>query len=105
MNDDAPTERVERCRGSGELVTAERTFQGVRYRITRYQALSASGLPIPGRHRIDGAIDPAGLPAEHLVGESLTLRLEDGRALRVTLADAGGRVLSVGHGPSRCGCC
>jgi hypothetical protein len=33
------------------------------------------------------------------------LRLEDGRALPVTLADACGRVLSEGHGPSRCQCC
>jgi len=39
------------------------------------------------------------------VGSSLVLRLEDGRALGITLADGAGRVLAEGHGPSRCLCC
>jgi hypothetical protein len=35
----------------------------------------------------------------------LTLRLQDGRALGITIADTTGRVLAEGHGPSRCLCC
>jgi hypothetical protein len=50
------------------------------------------------------AIEPAGAPAD-LVGEPLTLRLEDGRAIAIMLASSDGRVLAEGHGPSRCNCC
>jgi hypothetical protein len=35
----------------------------------------------------------------------MTLRLEDGRALAITLVDIEGRVLSEGHGPTKCLCC
>jgi hypothetical protein len=42
---------------------------------------------------------------EPLIGQSLTLRLEDGRAIAITIADTTGRVLAEGHGPSRCLCC
>jgi len=63
-------------------------------------------MPIPGRHRIEGAIDvPSSEDVSDLVGTPLVLKLEDGRAIAVTLADAAGRVLLEGHGPSRCQCC
>jgi hypothetical protein len=45
--------------------------------------------------------DPAAL-----VGANITLDLEDGRSLALTLADADGRVLAEGHGPGHgCSCC
>jgi hypothetical protein len=63
-------------------------------------------MPIPGLHRIEGSVDlSAGSDMSGLVGLPLTLRLEDGRAMGITIADATGRVLSEGHGPSRCLCC
>jgi hypothetical protein len=97
---------VEEYVGVGDLSGQGEVLRQVRYKIARYQGSSANGLPIPGLHRIEGAIDlPPNEDVADLVGAPLVLRLEDGRALAVTLADAGGRVLSEGHGPSRCLCC
>lgn len=78
----------------------------VRYALTRYQGLAANGLPVPGVFRLEGIVD-AGMAASfaEVVGVPLSLTLADGRVLGVTLADATGRVLSEGHGPSRCLCC
>ena len=77
----------------------------VRYRIARYQGhAEGSGLPIPGLHRIEGSVETSA-DLGPLVGAPLTLRLEDGRALAVTIAGSDGRVLAEGHGPSRCSCC
>jgi hypothetical protein len=95
---------VEECSGLGELSRQGTVIRPVRYRISRYQAKLPSGLPVPGLHRIEGTIDSADGDAD-LVGAPLTLRLEDGRALGITLADAHGRVLTEGHGPRRCVCC
>jgi hypothetical protein len=95
---------VEECTGEGELLRRGEILGRVRYRISRYQGmLEGSGLPVPGMHRIEGSIDLD--DATGLVGASLTLRLEDGRSLPITLAE-GGRVLTEGHGPAHgCSCC
>jgi hypothetical protein len=96
---------VEEYAGVGDLSAKGEVVQQVRYQISRYQGfVEHSGLPIPGLHRIEGSVDAAADLAP-LVGQSLTLRLEDGRALAITIADAGGRVLAEGHGPMRCLCC
>jgi hypothetical protein len=96
---------VEEYAGVGDLNAKGDLIRQVRYRIARYQGfVEHSGLPIPGVHRIEGSLDtPADLAP--LIGESLTLRLEDGRAIAITIADTTGRVLAEGHGPSRCLCC
>jgi hypothetical protein len=98
---------VEECAGVGSIRWQDREVPEVPYRISRYQGLAASGLPIPGLHRIEGAIALTGLTdTAALVGKNLTLKLEDGRTLALTLADADGRVLAEGHGPGRgCSCC
>jgi hypothetical protein len=99
---------VEQCSGEGDLSRRQgEVIRRVRYRIARSQGMqSGNGLPIPGLHRIEGAIDvESGVDLESLVGIPLTLRLEDGRALGITLADDQGRVLAEGHGPMRCLCC
>jgi hypothetical protein len=69
--------------------------------------LEGSGMPVPGLHRIDGSIDIAlGDDEIRLLGAPLTLRLEDGRTLAITLVGRDGRILAEGHGPSRgCSCC
>ena len=97
---------VEECIGTGAIQSGDDLFANVRYRISRFQGMTASGLPIPGLHRTEGAVDVSAIPdAGARVGTDLTLRLDDGRALILTLAEPDGRVLSVGHGPSRCLCC
>ena len=97
---------VEQCSGVGSLALGDRVFDKVAYDVKRFQGISASGMPIPGLHRFEGSVDIAGLPAlRERVGASFTLRLQDGRAWRVTLADENGSILTEGHGPSRCTCC
>ena len=97
---------LEECAGVGDLERKGAVLRRVRYRISRYQGFAPTGMPVPGVHRVEGSIDvdPAGVAPE-LVGEPLTLRLEDGRAIAITLASADGRVLAEGHGPMRCNCC
>jgi hypothetical protein len=98
---------LEECEGVGDLERGGERVRRVSYHITRYQAFAPNGMPVPGLHRVEGsiAVDPATAPADELVGEPLTLRLEDGRAIVITLASPDGRVLAEGHGPSRCCCC
>ena len=98
---------VEQYAGVGSLRFRDRTLGAIPYRISRYQGMAMSGLPIPGLHRIEGTLALATLPeASELVGADITLELEDGRSLALTVADSSGRVLAEGHGPRHgCGCC
>ncbi|HEX6992587.1 MAG TPA: hypothetical protein VF339_00415 [Gammaproteobacteria bacterium] len=94
---------VEECVGVGEIALSDRVLAGVRYDVRRFQAFTPSGMPVPGLHRIEGRI---GFEDERpAVPCDCTLRLEDGRSLRITIVDADGHVLAEGHGPSRCHCC
>ncbi len=105
MNTDGLT-LVEECTGSGTLESGGQRSLPVRYEIRRFQGITASGLPVPGLHRIEGQVEPLTSDSlEAMVGVGVTLRLDDGRALGVTVASAHGRVLTEGHGPSRCHCC
>ena len=98
---------VEQYAGVGSLRCGDRTLAAIPYRINRYQGMALSGLPIPGLHRIEGTLELASAPeTTGLVGADVTLELEDGRSLKLTVADDSGRVLAEGHGPGRgCGCC
>ena len=98
---------VEQYAGVGSLRARDRTIAAVPYRISRYQGLATSGLPVPGLHRIEGVVELASeSDAAALVGADVTLGLEDGRTLALTIADEHGRVLAEGHGPRHgCGCC
>ena len=96
---------IEQSSGIGELVKDGTVLGQVRYSISRYQGmLVGSGMPIPGLHRLEGSTDFE-VADISLIGRPLTLRLEDGRALGVTLAARDGRLLSEGHGPGGCSCC
>jgi hypothetical protein len=98
---------VEETAGAGELLLNDSTLRRVQYSVSRFQGvMEGSGLPIPGLHRIEGAIDfqPNEDPLEW-IGVPLKLKLEDGRILGITLLDSSGRILNEGHGPSRCFCC
>lgn len=98
---------VEEISGSGDLLLNGELHSRVHYTVRRFQGmLEGSGLPLPGMHRIEGAIDlSANSDAVALVGAPLSLKLEDGRVLGVDLVDRSGRILSEGHGPSKCLCC
>jgi hypothetical protein len=97
---------VEEMSGVGEVTWQGASFQPVPYRISRFQAMTRAGLPVPGLHRIEGQLTLDGITdAARLEGGSVTLRLEDGRTMSLTVADEDGRVLAEGHGPSRCTCC
>ena len=98
---------VEQYAGVGTVKFRDRTLGLIPYRISRYQGMALSGLPVPGLHRIEGALELKGVPeASALVGADVTLELEDGRSLALSVADETGRVLAEGHGPQRgCGCC
>jgi len=97
---------VEECIGVGDLERKGDVLQRVRYRISRYQGFAPTGMPVPGVHRVEGSIEVGSAGASSdLVGEPLTLRLEDGRAIAITLASTDGSILAEGHGPSRCCCC
>jgi hypothetical protein len=96
---------VEQSSGTGQLVHNGTLLGAVRYSISRFQGfLIGSGMPIPGLHRLEGTTDYQ-VSDVTLIGRPLMLRLEDGRALTVTIAARDGRLLSEGHGPSRCSCC
>ena len=98
---------VEEYAGVGSLRWRDRKIGDVPYRISRYQGMALSGLPIPGLHRIEGTLALAGVAdAAALVGADVKLDLEDGRTLALTVADEDGRVLAEGHGPPHgCSCC
>lgn len=98
---------VEDGSGTGELLQNDRMLRRVRYHVRRYQGMmDDSGLPIPGLFRIEGSIDfDAGRDSTDWINTPLTLRLEDGRALAIAVVDTEGRVLSEGHGPTKCLCC
>ena len=97
---------VEQLAGVGELFRDGTLLRRVRYSIARYQGmLVGSGMPIPGVHRIEGSTDYE-VTDVTIIGRPLTLRLEDGRAIGVTIAARDGRLLSEGHGPGHgCSCC
>jgi hypothetical protein len=99
---------VEACSGTGDLVRAGAVVQRVRYRLDRYQGMmEASGLPIPGLHRLEGTVESeAEVLPPSIVGADLTLRLEDGRSVGITVVSQDGSILAEGHGPGRgCSCC
>ena len=98
---------VEEREGEGRLTVRGEVVGSVGYAINRFQAMTAGGMPVPGLHRIEGQLTVGDLPETLGLEQDmhLALELEDGRRLDLTLLDTSGRVLAVGHGPGKCGCC
>jgi hypothetical protein len=98
---------VEESEGEGNLTIRGTPVGTVPYALARYQAMTAGGLPVPGLHRIEGRLQLDRLGSELALERDmhLSLDLEDGRRLDLTLLDTDGRVLAEGHGPGKCGCC
>lgn len=97
---------VEECAGTGQVTWRGETYAPVPYAISRFQAMTRGGLPVPGLHRIEGrlGLDALGAGGD-LADASVSLRLEDGRTLSLTVVDGTGRVVAEGHGPTKCTCC
>jgi hypothetical protein len=96
---------VEEYSGEGQLQWPGGSCP-VGYRLTRLQGMAPNGLPVPGVFRIEGDLDLGGQPVpDEAVNSPVEMKLGDGRSLRITVTTPEGRVLSEGHGPSRCSCC
>ena len=96
---------VEEYTGQGQLSWPGGS-RAVGYRLTRLQGMAANGLPVPGLFRIEGDLELGGEPVPAAaVNSPVMLQLGDGRSMRITVTTPEGRVLSEGHGPSRCLCC
>ncbi len=97
---------TEDASGTGELSRHGELLHRVAYRIRRFQGtLGEGGLPVPGLYRVEGELtfDNAGTPPE-VTGTPLTLRLEDGRSMEITITPDG-RFLTEGRHPRGCSCC
>lgn len=95
---------IEDGTGIGEISRHGAATQRVSYRIRRFQGfLGEGGLPVPGLYRIEGRVE-CGEGLRGTLGECVTLRLEDGRAMDVTLG-ADGSFESEGRHPRGCSCC
>ena len=96
---------VEEYAGEGQLSWLGGSRQ-VGYRLTRLQGMAANGMPVPGMFRIEGDLELGGEPVPAAaVNSPVVLKLGDGRSMHLTVTTREGRVLSEGHGPSRCLCC
>jgi hypothetical protein len=98
---------VERCSGVGDLMRHDQVIRRVRYEFSVFQGMvPQSGLPIPGQRTLTGSIDfvPAAESID-LVGPVLTLKLEDGRHVGITLTGEGGAIAEGRHGTGACLCC
>lgn len=98
---------VEQCAGVGDLMQHDQVIRRVRYEFSVFQGMVPhSGMPIPGQRTLTGSIDfdPVREPGD-LIGHVLTLRLEDGRHLGITLTGEGGTIAEGRHGTGACLCC
>lgn len=99
---------LEESTGTGELSRHGAPQQRVAYRIKRFQGfLGEGGLPVPGLYRIEGHIEFGEESHEErhsVAGDCVTLRLEDGRLMEVTLG-TDGSFESEGRHPRGCSCC
>ena len=98
---------IEECTGTGELLLSSHVLRQVRYQIKVFQGMfEGNGLPIPSQRTIEGSLDFGDPQASsELVGAELTLKLEDGRKIGITIANADGGICQRTHGGGACGCC
>jgi len=98
---------VEESSGIGELTLNGVVLRRIRYRLKRFQGMTeASGLPVPGLHRIEGELEfNANTDPIDWIGIPLNLKLQDGSVLGITVVNNEGRFLNEGHGPAKCLCC
>src|SRR5215471_8021427 len=96
---------VEETSGTGELLLKSLVLRRVRYQIKVFQGMYGNGLPNPLQRTVEGSIDMGADGAADLIGTSLTLRLEDGRRIGVTIADDEGTIHQRPACTTGCSCC
>ena len=94
---------VEESSGAGELLLKSRVLAQVRYQIRVFQGMFGNGLPNPAQRTVEGSIEASELT--DLVGENLTLKLEDGRTIGVIISDASGAIHQRPACTTGCSCC
>ena len=97
---------VEETSGTGELLLKSLLLRRVRYQIKVFQGMYANGMPNPMQRTVEGSIEVGTEEgAGDLVGTNLTLRLEDGRRIGVTIADDSGTIHQRPACTTGCSCC
>ena len=97
---------VEETSGMGELLLKSLVLRRVRYQIKVFQGMYGNGMPNPMQRTVEGSIEVgAEEGAGDLVGVDLTLRLEDGRRIGVTIADDAGTIHQRPACTTGCSCC
>jgi hypothetical protein len=97
---------VEETSGTGELLLKSLVLRRVRYQIKVFQGMYGNGMPNPMQRTVEGSIEVgAEEGAGDLVGANLTLRLEDGRRIGVTIADDSGTIHQRPACTTGCSCC
>jgi hypothetical protein len=97
---------MEESSGTGELLLKSHVLGPVRYQIKVFQGMFPNGLPNPLQRSVEGSVElGGGSGAGDLVGARLTLRLEDGRKIGITISDADGAIVHRATCTTACGCC
>ena len=94
---------VEESSGDGELLLKSRVLGPVRYEIKVFQGLFANGMPNPTQRMVEGSLGGSDLAG--LVGLNLTLQLQDGRKIGITISDEGGTIHQRPSCTTGCSCC
>jgi len=97
---------VEESSGDGELLLKSLVLRQVRYRIKVFQGMFGNGLPNPAQRTVEGSIDFGGDgAASDLIGTNLTLQLQDGRKIGITISDETGAIHTRPACTTGCSCC
>jgi len=97
---------VEETSGTGELLLKSLVLRTVHYRIKVFQGMFGNGMPNPVQRTVEGSLDFDGdTGAGDLIGANLTLKLEDGRRIGVTIADEVGTIQQRPPCTTGCSCC
>jgi len=94
---------VEESAGDGELLLKSRALGPVRYQIKVFQGMFENGMPNPTARTVEGSIDGGELAG--LVGLNLTLQLQDGRKIGITVSDESGTIHTRPACTAGCTCC
>jgi len=94
---------VEESAGDGELLLKSRVLGQVRYQIKVFQGMFGNGMPNPTARTVEGSLDGSDLSG--LVGLNLTLQLQDGRKIGITVSDESGTIQTRPACTTLCSCC
>ena len=97
---------VEESSGDGELLLKSLVLRQVRYQIKVFQGVFGNGMPNPAQRTVEGSLDfGEDSAAGDLIGASLTLQLQDGRRIGITISDEAGTIHTRPACTVGCSCC